>query len=61
MRHIFQFLLLLVVLPLPAQAPPPKPIVSPEVHPDNRVTFRFRAPNARDVGLEREGAGVCPC
>jgi len=60
MRHIFQFLLLLVALPLPAQAPPPKPIVSPEVHPDNRVTFRFRAPNARDVSLEREGARRLP-
>jgi enterochelin esterase family protein len=36
---------------------PPAPIVSPEVHPDRSVTFRFRAPNAAGVKLEREGAG----
>jgi len=38
----------------PAQ--PSVPLVSPEVHSDGRVTFRFRAPNAADVKLEREGA-----
>lgn len=31
-----------------AQAPPPA-VKSPEVHPDGRVTFRLRAPNAKDV------------
>jgi enterochelin esterase family protein len=36
-----------------AQAPPP---VSPEVHADGRVTFRFRAPNAREVIVARAGA-----
>jgi enterochelin esterase-like enzyme len=35
---------------------PPVPVVSPEVHPDGSVTFRFRAPNAVDVKLAREGA-----
>ena len=55
----------LIVCPLPftlsffadpgfAQTPPP-PVVSPEVHADNRVTFRFRAPNARVVELALEG------
>ena len=34
----------------------PAPIVSPEVQSDNRVTFRFRAPNAKEVGLSLEGA-----
>jgi enterochelin esterase-like enzyme len=34
-------------------APPPR---SPEVHADRRVTFRFRAPNAKEVMLGREGA-----
>jgi enterochelin esterase-like enzyme len=34
----------------------PAPIVSPEVHQDNRVTFRFRAPNAKEVALSLEGA-----
>src|SRR5580692_5732373 len=43
----------------PAQAPPPRPSappVSPEVHADDSVTFRFHAPNALDVKLEYEGA-----
>jgi enterochelin esterase-like enzyme len=31
-------------------------LVTPEVHSDNTVTFRFLAPNAQDVKLEREGA-----
>jgi enterochelin esterase-like enzyme len=42
----------------PAPAPPPqRPVwlVSPEVHPDNTVTFRYHAPNAQDVKLAREG------
>jgi enterochelin esterase-like enzyme len=43
--------------PQPARAPqfPPPPLNSPEVHPDNRVTFRFRAPNAKEVLLGLEG------
>jgi enterochelin esterase-like enzyme len=43
----------------PAAAPapnPPPPIVSPEVSADRRVTFRFRAPNAKEVLLSREGS-----
>lgn len=40
----------------PAQAPAPPPrIVSPEVHPDGSVTFRFAAPNALEVKLDLEG------
>ena len=35
--------------------PPARPI-SPEVHPDNRVTFRLSAPNAQKAELRREGA-----
>jgi enterochelin esterase-like enzyme len=34
----------------------PAPVVSPEVHSDDRVTFRFRAPNAKEVALSLEGA-----
>ena len=30
-------------------------MVSPELHSDNRVTFRFRAPNAQKVELQLEG------
>jgi enterochelin esterase-like enzyme len=33
---------------------PPR-LDTPEVHPDNSVTFRFRAPNAQEVKLAREG------
>src|SRR5215470_6515552 len=33
-----------------------RPLVSPEVHSDNRVTFRFRAPNVKEVNLSLEGA-----
>jgi enterochelin esterase-like enzyme len=42
----------------PAQPSPPQPapLVSPEVHADGSVTFRFRAPNAVDVKLKLEGA-----
>ncbi|HYU40728.1 MAG TPA: alpha/beta hydrolase-fold protein [Vicinamibacteria bacterium] len=43
--------------PAPSPAPPPPPpLVSPEVQPDERVTFRFRAPNAKEVTVDREGA-----
>ncbi|HEV2350581.1 MAG TPA: alpha/beta hydrolase-fold protein [Terriglobia bacterium] len=37
------------------QADQPAPIISPEVHPDHTVTFRFRDPNAKEVLLSREG------
>ncbi len=41
----------------PAQAPQPPaaPVVSPEVHADGSVTFRFRDPNAKEVMVAREG------
>ena len=42
----------------PAPAPPfqpPVPVVSPEIHADNTVTFRFRNPNAKSVSLRLEG------
>ncbi|MGC9969209.1 MAG: alpha/beta hydrolase-fold protein [Bryobacteraceae bacterium] len=37
-----------------------QPLQSPEVHSDTRVTFRFRAPNATAVLLDREGAQRVP-
>jgi enterochelin esterase family protein len=46
--------LLAALVPVGAQAPPA--VRSPEVHADRRVTFRFHAPNAKDVLLAREGA-----
>jgi enterochelin esterase family protein len=33
----------------------PPPLISPEVHSDNRVTFRFRAPNDKEVAVSVEG------
>lgn len=39
-----------------AKPQPPPPVRSPEVSADNRVTFRLRAPNAKEVFLAREGA-----
>jgi enterochelin esterase-like enzyme len=49
------------VKPAPAPRPrPPAMLVSPEVHPDGSVTFRFRAPNALDVKLAREGTEPVP-
>lgn len=43
----------------PASTPPlspPPALVTPELHSDDSVTFRFRAPNAQEVLLRREGA-----
>jgi enterochelin esterase family protein len=37
-----------------AQAPPVDPLVSPEVGPDRRVTFRIRAPKAAEVALQMD-------
>jgi enterochelin esterase-like enzyme len=37
-------------------APPLPPYLSPEIHPDNTVTLRLRAPNAQNVDLVLEGA-----
>jgi enterochelin esterase-like enzyme len=37
-------------------APPPPPVISPEIHDDHRVTFRLRAPSAREVSVSIEGS-----
>jgi enterochelin esterase-like enzyme len=44
--------------PSPANpaTPAPPPYLSPEIHPDNTVTLRLRAPNAQKVDLVLEGA-----
>jgi enterochelin esterase family protein len=39
----------------PPQPPPPTVVLSPEVHADRSVTFRFRAPNAKQLALDLEG------
>ena len=49
-------LLLLVCLTARLQAQRRPSVVSPEVHPDRRVTFRLLAPNARSVAVNIQGA-----
>jgi enterochelin esterase-like enzyme len=60
----FLFLLLLAVTSLGSlvqpQTAPPARLVSPEVRPDQSVTFRFRAPNAKEVLLGLEGTKPAP-
>jgi enterochelin esterase family protein len=59
---LFLCLFLFSCFALAQQAKPEQPrqlperLVSPEVHPDSSVTFRFIAPNAQEVKLERDGA-----
>jgi len=59
--------LLAAILPAqqakPAQNAPPQmqpALITPEVHSDDSVTFRFRAPNAQEVSLRREGGDPIP-
>jgi enterochelin esterase-like enzyme len=59
MTRIFVVLLLTATL-ISAQNQPPPRLVSPEVAADNRVTFHFRAPNAKEVLLALEGAKPVP-
>lgn len=57
MRHTrSRLLVVLAASVVTGRAQQSQPIVSPQVHSDNRVTFRFRAPNAKQVMLAREGA-----
>ena len=51
--------LVLTAFLLPAQ-PQPQPVISPVVHPDKTVTFRFRAPNAQNVDVGLEGGKRFP-
>ncbi len=53
-RFFVLAILLLAATAALAQTLPP-PLISPEVHSDNRVTFRFRAPNDKEVAVSLEG------
>ena len=59
-----KFILVPLLAAIPGLAQPPqtplRPIQSPEVQSDLRVTFRFRDPNAKEVMLSREGAQRVP-
>jgi len=54
-NHVPVVLMLAAATPVLAQ-----PLVSPEVHPDGRVTFRLRAPDAKEVVLRCEGTKAGP-
>jgi enterochelin esterase-like enzyme len=60
MASMHRAVLALFTLSAFAQTPPPKPIISPEVHADNTVTFRVKAPNAKVVNLGLEGTKAAP-
>src|SRR5437660_2560751 len=53
-------LTILALCSLPLYAQRPAPIVSPEVLPDHRVTFRIRAPKASEVTLTGDWLGTTP-
>src|SRR5713226_4602156 len=58
-RTFFVLAILLLAATAPAQTPPPPPpppLISPEVHADKSVTFRFRGPNVKEVAVSLEGA-----
>jgi enterochelin esterase family protein len=59
---LLPLLLALTAVTGQAQAPQPQPppLVSPEVHSDRSAIFRFRAPNAKEVSLAREGTEPQP-
>jgi len=42
-------------IPLSAQQNAPAPVISPEVGSDDRITFRLRDPNAKEVSVRVEG------
>ncbi len=55
MKNLLTLILLTIATPALAQS-----LVSPEVHADARVTFRLRAPNAKEVALRLEATRVPP-
>lgn len=60
LKGVLNALLLFAMLSMPLLAQMPRGVRSPEVHADKRVTFRLRAPNAKQVILAREGSANMP-
>ncbi len=60
MMRGLQILVMTVVAAALASAQFAAPLRSPEVHPDKRVTFRFKAPNAKEVAVSLEGSSRRP-
>jgi enterochelin esterase-like enzyme len=58
--RILAVVLLAVVPAVWGQQERKPPIVSPDVQPDRRVTFRLQSPGAKEVLLSREGAKSVP-
>lgn len=57
MKRAFVLSVVLLASAIVCAQTPPGPVVSPEVLADHRVTFRLRAPNAKEVSVEIEGGG----
>jgi enterochelin esterase family protein len=55
MRTFLVLATLLLVATAALAQTPPTPLISPEVHADKSVTFRFRAPNDKEVAVSIEG------
>jgi len=55
MKRITLFLSVLLLAAVAGFAQTQPPLISPEVQADRRVTFRFRAPNAKEVSVSLEG------
>jgi 1,4-alpha-glucan branching enzyme len=58
MKPTFLVFALAAIVPALAQEQPP--VQSPEVHSDRSVTFRLRAPNAKEVVLAPAGVPRAP-
>jgi enterochelin esterase-like enzyme len=55
MKRTFLVLAILLLAGTASAQTPPGPVISPEVHADKSVTFRFRGPNDKEVAVSIEG------
>ncbi len=53
---VFIFLAVTAASPIARSQTAPPPLISPEVHADRTVTFRFRDPNAKEVAVQLDGS-----